>query len=87
MESNYILRAEFMIARGYVEELSVEALADKLRRIEEAKIKPPTDVLTREMVYGESAELIKKIADSKDEHQKKLITPGERESAYIKSKR
>jgi len=88
MESKYIQQAEFMISRGYVDQKNtVNQIAEKLRAIDLQNIKPKNDVMTAESVYGkEHAPLIKKKTELMADEQKSMISPGEREAAFIKNK-
>lgn len=81
-EDNYFQQAEYLVTKGYVApNTNISDLAAKLMAA--ANVKPAADCMTRETVYRSEAPLIKKISDSKQPHEKTLITPGERESAAL----
>lgn len=84
MDQKYIDRALYLINNGYVTGVEASDLADKLHTIDNSNTKYPSDVLTREKVYGEeNAELIKNIVDETAPEKKFLVTPGERTSAAL----
>jgi hypothetical protein len=90
--SKYYDHAEFLVARGYLEPgTDIDDLAKRLMehdlKIIRNNIPRKEDVLTREKVYGENAELIGKMVESKSPEQKTLIEPGERESAALAKSR
>lgn len=90
-DADYFEQAQFLIVNGYVpidtnpSELSIK-LQQAEAKIESGELARKDDVMTRESVYGEEADIIAKISQSKSTHEKKLIEPGEMESAALRAK-
>ena len=84
-EADYILQAEFLLTRGYVSGMTISQLADKLLDAANKEKPVPEGIHTRDNVYNDDVakEFVKNKRDSASDTQKRLIMPGERQSAAI----